>query len=144
MSFTFYRVCWHASLTALSSLWSLSSRFFAILLCQTFVHCTIFSTAAPLLGLTRVSVLMWPLILSYRLLIFVLGTPLPLQLTNQTMAFLLICSIVLLTRSPFDLHVLVPIASILPAPISNAIFLFLLLPFYRITSLPLFYSSGRN
>jgi hypothetical protein len=28
----------------------------------------------------------------------------------------------LLTRSPFDLHVLVPIASIIPAPISNAIF----------------------
>ena len=69
---TSYRVCWHVSLTALFLPWSLSPAFFTMLLCQTFVHCTIFYTAAPLLGPTRVSVLMWLFILSYQLLISVL------------------------------------------------------------------------
>lgn len=114
------------------------------MLCQTFVHCTIFSTAAPRLGLTRVSVLVWPLILSYRLLIFVLVQLLSHQLTNQTMTILLVCIIALLTRSLFNLHVLVPIASILPAPISNAILIIQFYPFDHLLSSFSTPSPGRN
>ena len=50
---------------------------------QACAHCAIFPTAASRRSLGRVSVPMWPVTLSGRLLI-VAGGPLPHQLANQT------------------------------------------------------------
>ena len=60
----------------------------AALLRQTFVHCGRFPTAASRRSLGRVSVPMWPFILSDRLLIVALVGPYPHQLANQTQAHL--------------------------------------------------------
>ena len=60
----------------------------AALLRQTFVHCGRFPTAASRRSLGRVSVPMWPFILSDRLLIVALVGLYPHQLANQTQAHL--------------------------------------------------------
>ena len=60
----------------------------AALLRQTFAHCGRFPTAASRRSLGRVSVPMWPFILSDRLLIVALVGLYPHQLANQTQAHL--------------------------------------------------------
>ena len=60
----------------------------AALLHQAFAHCAIFPTAASRRSLGRVSVPMWPFILSDRLLIVALVGLYPHQLANQTQAHL--------------------------------------------------------
>ena len=58
----------------------------AALLGQSFLHCPIFLTAASRRSLDRISVPVWPFILSDRLLIAVLVGHYPYQLTNETQA----------------------------------------------------------
>ena len=61
----------------------------AALLGQSFLHCPIFLTAASRRSLDRISVPVWPFILSDRLLIVALVGRYPHQLANETQAPLL-------------------------------------------------------
>ena len=97
---TYYRGCWHV----VSRSFLLRYRHFSSLktevynpktffphaasLHQSFLHCAIFPTAASRRSLGRVSVPMWPFILSDRLLIVALVGLYPHQLANQTQAHL--------------------------------------------------------
>ena len=61
----------------------------AALLGQSFLHCPIFLTAASRRSLDRISVPVWPVILSDRLIIVALVGLYPHQLANDTQAHLL-------------------------------------------------------
>ena len=81
---------WHTSRSSrITELYNPKAVFaHAALLRQAFAHCGRFPTAASRRSLGRVSVPMWPFILSDRLLIVALVGLYPHQLANQTQAHL--------------------------------------------------------